>query len=134
MKLLDPVFRGDYSVGVSIAYPIGRSIEDANHARSRLERDQAIERVKGAQGRVIQQVRDAGWKVEMNAKRIETSRATRELAEQRLDAERRRFEVSTLVILSVPLPELIPRVGVTLAAQVLQGVGRGDTAHLSAGR
>ena len=29
----------------------------------------------------------------MNAKRIETTRATRELAEQRLDAERKRFEV-----------------------------------------
>lgn len=93
---IDQLFKGHYptwAIGVSIAYPIGRSIEDANHARSRLERDQAIERVKGTQGRVIQQVRDAGWKVEMNAKRIETSRATRALAEQRLDAERRRFEV-----------------------------------------
>ena len=29
----------------------------------------------------------------MNAKRIETARASRDLAEQRLDAERRRFEV-----------------------------------------
>ena len=93
---LDQLFRGDYptwAVGVSIAYPLGRSVEEANHARSRLERDQAVERVKGAQARVIQQVRDAGWKAEMNAKRIEASRATRELAEQRLDVERRRFEV-----------------------------------------
>ncbi len=93
---VDQLFRGDYptwAFGVSIAYPIGRSVEDANYARRRLERDQAIERVKGAQGRVIQQVRDAGWKVEMNARRIETSRATRALAEQRLDAEQRRFEV-----------------------------------------
>ena len=93
---LDQLFRGDYptwAVGVSIAYPIGRSVDEANHVRSRLERDQAVERVKGAQARVIQQVRDAGWKAEMNAKRIEASRATRELAEQRLDVERRRFEV-----------------------------------------
>ena len=29
----------------------------------------------------------------MNAKRIETTRAARELAEQRLDAEQKRFEV-----------------------------------------
>jgi outer membrane protein TolC len=29
----------------------------------------------------------------MNAKRIETTRAARDLAEQRLDAERKRFEV-----------------------------------------
>ena len=32
-------------------------------------------------------------KIEMNAKRIETTRSARELAEQRLDSERKRFEV-----------------------------------------
>src|SRR5207302_9685757 len=41
----------------------------------------------------LQQVRDAAWKIGMNAKRIETTRAARELAEQRLDAERKRYEV-----------------------------------------
>src|ERR1700687_446695 len=41
----------------------------------------------------MQQVRDAGWKIDMNAKRIETTRAATNLAEQRLDAERKRFEV-----------------------------------------
>ena len=70
-----------------------RASQDATYARARLERAQAETRVKSAEARVIQQVRDAAWKVEMNAKRIETSRAARELAEQRLDAERKRFEV-----------------------------------------
>ena len=46
-----------------------------------------------AQAKVIQQVRDAAWKIEMNARRIETARAARDLAEQRLDAEQKRFEV-----------------------------------------
>ncbi len=41
----------------------------------------------------VQQVRDAWWKIDMNAKRIETTRAARELAEQRLDAERKRLDV-----------------------------------------
>ncbi len=93
---IDQLFRSDYptwAVGVSVAYPIGKSVEEAQYVRSRLERDQSVERVKSAQARVIQQVRDAGWKVEMNAKRIATSRASRELAEQRLDVERRRFDV-----------------------------------------
>ncbi len=39
------------------------------------------------------EVRDAAWKVEMNAKRIETTKAARQLAEQRLDAEQKRYEV-----------------------------------------
>jgi outer membrane protein len=82
-----------WAVGVSVSYPLGTSAEDANYARARLERTQAEERVKSAEGRAIEQVRDAGWKIDMNAKRIETTRAVRELAEQRLDAERKRFEV-----------------------------------------
>src|SRR5205814_9966441 len=53
----------------------------------------AEQRLKAGEARAILQVRDAAWKIEMNAKRIETTRAARELAEQRLDAERKRFEV-----------------------------------------
>jgi len=76
-----------------VSYPIGESSEQANYARARLERSQSEQRLKGSEARAIQQVRDAAWKVEMNAKRIETTRAALALAEQRLDAERKRFEV-----------------------------------------
>ncbi len=82
-----------WTVGVSVSYPIGQSSEEANHARARLQHTQAGERLKSDQAHAIQQVRDAGWKIEMNAKRIETTRAASNLAEQRLDAERKRFEV-----------------------------------------
>ena len=88
--------RSDYptwAVGVSVSYPIGESAEEANYARAQLEAAQSEQRLKSAEARAIQQVRDAAWKIEMNAKRIETTRAARELAEQRLDAERKRFEV-----------------------------------------
>lgn len=95
-NVLNQLVRSDYptwAVGVSVSYPIGQSTQDATYARSRLERAQAETRVKSTEGHVIQQVRDAAWKVEMNAKRVETSRAVATLAEQRLDAERKRFEV-----------------------------------------
>ena len=82
-----------WSVGVSVSYPIGQTTDQANYARSRLEVAQSQQRLKSAEARAIQQVRDAAWKIEMNAKRIETTKASRELAEQRLDAERKRFEV-----------------------------------------
>jgi outer membrane protein TolC len=82
-----------WALGVSVSYPLGASVDEANHARAQLERTQAGVRLKREEGRAIQQVRDAGWKVDMNAKRIETTRLARELAEQRLDAERKRFEV-----------------------------------------
>lgn len=95
-SVLDQLFRSDYptwALGVSVSYPIGRSVDEANHARSGLESRQAEQRAKSAEVKAIQQVRDAAWKVEMNARRIDTTRVARELAEQRLDAEQKRFEV-----------------------------------------
>jgi outer membrane protein TolC len=82
-----------WTAGVSITYPLGQSGEEAAAVRARIERQQADERLKSSEGRAIQQVRDAGWKIDMNARRIATTRASRELAEQRLDAEQKRFEV-----------------------------------------
>jgi len=82
-----------WSVGVSVSYPIGQSTEEANYARARLENAQAQERLRSAEAKAIQQVRDAGWKIDMNARRIQTARAARALAEQRLDAEQKRLDV-----------------------------------------
>jgi outer membrane protein TolC len=95
-SVLNQLFARDFptwTVGASISYPIGESVEQANYARAKLEQAQAAERLKSAQAHAIQQIRDAGWKIDMNAKRIETTRAARELAEQRLDAEQKRLEV-----------------------------------------
>lgn len=95
-SVLNQLFATDYptwSVGLSVSYPIGQSVDESNAARGRLERAQADERFKGTESRAIQQIRNAAYQVEMNSKRIETTRAARELAEQRLDAERKRLDV-----------------------------------------
>jgi HAE1 family hydrophobic/amphiphilic exporter-1 len=95
-SVVNQLFAHDYPTwvaGVSVTYPIGRSSEEAASARAKLERQQAEERLKSNESKAIQQVRDAGWKIDMNAKRIATTRVARELADQRLDAERKRFEV-----------------------------------------
>jgi len=95
-SVLNQLFASNYptwTAGVSVTYPIGGGSEEANYARARIERQQAAERLKSSEGRAIQQVRDAAWKIDMNAKRIATTRASRELAEQRLDSEQKRFEV-----------------------------------------
>ena len=76
-SVLDQLFKSNYptwAVGLSVSYPIGGSVNDANYARARLEVTQAEQRVKSAEARAIQQVRDAAWKVEMNAKRLDTTR------------------------------------------------------------
>lgn len=94
--VLNQVFGRDYptwSAGVSVSYPVGPNPQAAASTRAKLEQAQARQRLKTAEGEVIRQVRDAGLQVQMQARRIEATRASRELAEQRLDAERKRFDV-----------------------------------------
>jgi outer membrane protein TolC len=95
-SVLDQIFSSNYptwTLGVNVSYPLGQSNAEANFARAKLANSQAEQRLKSTQIQVIQQVRDAAWKIDMNAKRIETTGAALSLAEQRLEAERKRFEV-----------------------------------------
>ena len=95
-SVLEQVLSADYptwSVGFTLSYPVGKSIEEANLARARLEREQATARLRSLELEVVRQVRDAALRLEQNRQRIETAQLGRELAEQRLDAEQKRFEV-----------------------------------------
>jgi outer membrane protein TolC len=94
--VMNQVFQAAYPtwiVGVNVTYPIGRSADEANLARSRLEEAQAKARLQSAELKAVRQLRQSAWQVDMNARRISTSRAARTLAEQRLDAEQKRFDV-----------------------------------------
>jgi outer membrane protein TolC len=94
--VMNQVFQSAYPtwiVGVNVTYPLGRSADEANLARSRLEETQARARLQSAELKAVRQLRQSAWQVDMNARRIATSRAGRALAEQRLDAEQKRFEV-----------------------------------------
>jgi outer membrane protein TolC len=82
-----------WSVGFTLSYPLGKSVEEANAARARIERDQAAARVRALELSVVRDVRDAALRLEQNRQRIETARLGRELAEQRLDSEQKRFGV-----------------------------------------
>lgn len=95
-SVLGQVLGADYptwSVGFTLTYPVGRSLEEANLARARLERDQATARLRSLELTVVREVRDAALRLEQDRQRIETAQLGRELAEQRLDAEQKRFEV-----------------------------------------
>ncbi len=94
--VLGQVFRSDFptwTVGLALNYPLGKSAEEANLARARIERDQAEARLRDVELIAVREVRDAALRLEQNRQRIETAQLGRELAEQRLDAEQKRFEV-----------------------------------------
>ncbi len=93
---LSQIFKSDFptwTLGLSVAYPVGKSVEEANLARARIERDQAAARLRSTELGAVREVRDAALRLEQNRQRIETARLGRELAGQRLDAEQRRFDV-----------------------------------------
>lgn len=95
-SVLGQVLSADYptwTVGFTLTYPVGRSLEEANLARARLEREQAAARLRSLELTIVREVRDAALRLEQNRQRIETAQLGRELAEQRLDAEQKRFEV-----------------------------------------
>ena len=83
----------NWTVGVTVSYPFGTSAADAALERSRLERSRHEARRRSLELRIAAEVRDAARNVRTNLQRVEATRASRELAERRLEAEQRKFEV-----------------------------------------
>jgi outer membrane protein TolC len=93
---LGQAFTPDYptwSVGVSVSYPLGRSYEEASLARAEIERRQAAQRIGSLQLQTAATVRQAARQVRSTAERVDAARAGATLAQQRFDAEQRRYDV-----------------------------------------
>jgi outer membrane protein TolC len=76
-----------------LSYPLGKNADQAVLARSELERDQAKVALRSAEYKAVREIRLAALQLDQNRQRIETTRVARELSEQRLDAEQKRYEV-----------------------------------------
>jgi outer membrane protein TolC len=80
-----------WTVGVTMSYPLGASTQDTNLARARLQYSQAQTQLRNLEMQIGTQVRDAARQVQTNQKRVDSARAARDLAEQRLAAEEKKF-------------------------------------------
>jgi outer membrane protein len=78
-----------------VSYPIGPTPQDAELARTRLEYSQTQMQLRNQELLVATEVRDVTRQVVTNQKRIDTTRAARQLMERRLDAEQRKFDAGT---------------------------------------
>jgi outer membrane protein TolC len=85
----------NWTIGLNVSYPIGVSQQEANLARARLEYTQSQTQLRNQQLLVTTEVREAGRQLQTNQKRVATTRASRQLAERRLDAEERKFAAGT---------------------------------------
>jgi outer membrane protein len=93
---LSQAFSPDYptwSVGVTVSYPLGRSYEEASFARAEIERRQAGQRIASLKLDAAETIRQAARQIQSTAERVDAARAGATLAEQRFDAEQRRYEV-----------------------------------------
>jgi len=93
---LDQVFSNDYptwSFGLTVSYPIGHSYETASLARAQVEHRQTEQRIASLRVDTAQAVRRAARQIRSAAERVEAARAGETLAQQRTDAEQRRYQV-----------------------------------------
>jgi HAE1 family hydrophobic/amphiphilic exporter-1 len=80
-----------WSVGINVAYPLGRSFQEANHARAEVARRQSALQLRELEIAIVQQVRDAARQVENSYQRVLVTRVALRASEQQLEAEQRRF-------------------------------------------
>ena len=93
-SVLGDVFQNTYpnwTVGISINYPLGSNIAQANLARVRLQYEQAQAQLKNLEMQVATQVRGVGRNVQTNQQRVQSARASRELQERKLEAEEKKL-------------------------------------------
>jgi outer membrane protein TolC len=111
-EALGQAFGSDYptwSVGVTVSYPLGRSYVEASLARAEIERRQAAQRIASLQLQTAETVRQAARQVRSTAERVDAARAGATLAQQRFDAEQRRYDVglSTTVLVTQAQRDLL---------------------------
>jgi outer membrane protein len=81
----------NWTAGIQINYPLGTSTSKANLERAKLQYSQSQTQLKNLEMQVAAQVRAAARQVEANQKRVESARASRELQEEKLAAEEKKF-------------------------------------------
>jgi outer membrane protein TolC len=92
--VLGDIFQNTYpnwTVGISVGYPLGASTSHANLARVRLQYEQAQTQLKNLQMQVATQVRGAARNVTTNQQRVQSAKASRELQEKKLEAEEKKL-------------------------------------------
>ena len=85
--------RYSFSGGVSFRMPIGNRQANADYRQAQLRHARTVATYHQAQQAIMEEVRRNARRVRVNVKRIEATRVARRLAEERLDAQEKKFKV-----------------------------------------
>jgi len=91
----------DYSVGVVLQFPLGNAQARSKFATARIELEQAKARQRELISQITLEVEKASGNVGANFKRIQATRLAREMAEENLRGQEKRFEVGLVTLKDV---------------------------------
>jgi outer membrane protein TolC len=83
----------DYSVGIVLQFPLGNAQARSKFALARIELDQAKARQRELVSQITLEAEKALGDIEANFKRVQATRLARELAEENLRGQEKRFQV-----------------------------------------
>jgi outer membrane protein len=89
---------GGYSAGISVQIPLRNRAAQADNARVATEKRIAENRLTAQAQQIALEVRNALTQVEMNRAKIDAAQTARELAERRLEAEQKKFDLGASTI------------------------------------
>lgn len=95
-RSIDRTFSGDASTwegGLVFSYPLGNRAAKSRLAVSKLETAQLLMDIKDLEKTIVVEVREAARQINTNKKRVQAARVARKLAEEKLSAEEKKFEV-----------------------------------------
>lgn len=93
-------FQGEF-FALSLAIPIGNRSARSGYNRSKIEKRQAHMNVKKKELDIVVEVRGAARDVMTNSERVNATRKARELAQERLESEEKKFSVGRTTSLEV---------------------------------
>ncbi|MFQ5449874.1 MAG: TolC family protein [Nitrospinaceae bacterium] len=82
-----------WQVGVKFSYPLGNRSAKSRLTASRLQVAQTLLDLKDLEKKIVVEVREAVRQIKTDIKRVQAARVARKLAEEKLSAEEKKFEV-----------------------------------------
>jgi outer membrane protein TolC len=82
-----------FTFAVNFAYPIGKSAQEANVARSKLSLEQSQANLKSLQLQIATDVANAALNVQSSLESVQASQTARELSKEKLDATQSKLDV-----------------------------------------
>lgn len=95
-RALSEAFSTDFRLwqfGINLSYPLGNRAAKSRLAAKRLEVAQLLLDIKDLEKNIVVEVREAHRQIETDIKRVQATRVARKLAEEKLNAEDKKFEV-----------------------------------------